>query len=330
MAVMLDGFRGEFEAFAARGVEPDQIWLWPYDQGGCACEACAPWGANGFLVASEAVARMARERFPGVKVILSTWLFDFQRDEGEWEGLARAFAEPPDWLDYVLADSHGADFPRYPLERGVPGGMPLLNFPEISMYGMFPWGGFGANPLPKRFQRLWDEAGDRLAGGFPYSEGIFEDINKAVESQFYWSDREAADTVREYAAYEFSPDVADDVAAAIGILEANHGTFPGVHPGRTDGPYEPPREAVIDAGARRAFDLLDRAQSRLTPRARSSWRWRILYLRAMIDREHFTNGGLPTGRCQDAFAELAAIYHADNAELAVLPPSRAALAKWQP
>ena len=66
------------------------------------------------------------------------------------------------------------------------GGLPLLNFPEISMWGNWPWGGVGANPLPARFQRLWDQVQHAVQGGFPYSEGIYEDMNKAVVAQFYW------------------------------------------------------------------------------------------------------------------------------------------------
>ena len=39
---------------------------------------------------------------------------------------------------------------------------------------------------PSRFQRLWNQVKRVVEGGFPYSEGIYEDINKAVVVQFYW------------------------------------------------------------------------------------------------------------------------------------------------
>ena len=127
--------------------------------------------------------------------------------EGEWQGLADALAKADRWVDYILADAH-EDFPRYPLDVGVPGNLPLLNFPEISMWGNWPWGGSGANPLPARFQRLWDQVKHVVQGGFPYSEGIYEDMNKAVVAQFYWDrDRSARETLEEYIAYEFGPGV---------------------------------------------------------------------------------------------------------------------------
>ena len=97
-----------------------------------------------------------------------------------------------------MADSH-TDFPRYPLERGVPGGLPLVNFPEISMWGQSPWGGYGANPLPARLERLWRQASGKLSGGFPYSEGIYEDINKVICARLCWDpDRPAIETVKEF------------------------------------------------------------------------------------------------------------------------------------
>ena len=85
-------------------------------------------------------------KLPRVRFILSTWTFD-SPPAGEWEGLAECLARDKSWVDYIQADAH-EDFPRYPLEKGVPGGLPLLNFPEISMWGQNPWGGYGANPLP--------------------------------------------------------------------------------------------------------------------------------------------------------------------------------------
>ena len=41
----------------------------------------------------------------------------------------------------AVVDDHG-NFPLWPLEHGGGklGGLPLLNFPEISMWGRGPWG----------------------------------------------------------------------------------------------------------------------------------------------------------------------------------------------
>ena len=102
----------------------------------------------------------------------------------------------------------------------VPGGFPLLSFPEISLWGGSPWGGFGANPLPTHYQDVWNVGKNSLAGGLPYSEGIYEDFNTVLFAQFFWQkDTPEASVVDEYIAYEFSPKVVPLVRRAIEILE---------------------------------------------------------------------------------------------------------------
>jgi hypothetical protein len=307
----------------------DLIGFWPYDEGGCACPNCAPWGANGFLSISQDLMRLARQYFPHIQSVLSTWTFDTP-PEGEWDGLARYLVEGNDWVDFILADAH-ENFPPYPLEKGVPGNLPLLNFPEISMWGLYPWGGFGATPQPVRFQRLWDSVKGNLAGGFPYSEGIFEDINKAIYTQFYWDpNRHALDTLNEYIAYEYSPEVAQEVQTMVVLIESNQ--------------KRAALEGWADLGeAQQAFALARQVDARLPGWAKTSWRWRTLYLRALLDNERYqaaVAAGLPlhpatdwgallhdSPTAQEAFRELIRIYHfpdssEDGFHARVRPPAK--------
>lgn len=292
-----EGVLGEF-----RDIGLDFLVSWPYDEGGCGCEECWPWGARGFLSISRDVSDIYRGLYPEGKFVLSTWVFDTP-PAGEWEGLSRAMAEDGSWVDYIMADSH-EDFPCYPLDHHVPGDHPLLSFPEISMWGMAPWGGYGANPLPGRCQRLWRQASDRLSGGFPYSEGIYEDINKVLYLQLCWDRKRSAEGIlKEYICAEFSPGVATDVLQAIRVLEENHC-----------------RDRIGDS-ALKACSLMEKADSRLSPRARYSWRWRVLLLRARIDRElHCGSGESGSPILARAFAELTEIYHAQEAFASVCPP----------
>lgn len=292
----------KFEAFKSIGL--DYWCIWPYDSGGCTCPECAPWGANGYLRMAEKVARAYRRSFPKGKVILSTWYFD-RWGIGEWDGITAKFnAKKPDWVDYILCDNF-EEYPRYPLERGAPGGLPMINFPDVSMYGQNPWGGYGANPHPGRLQKRWDETKTKLSGGFPYSEGIYEDINKVICSQLYWDpERPATDTVKEYAAFEFSPEVADDMTEIVRLFEKNH------------------LRDQIGESAVTAYQLLKKAETKLTPQARSAWRWRLFCIRAAIDQEMFRNSQ-GKGRAkvfEDAYEELLKISFAKNA-LSVLRPS---------
>ncbi len=289
--------------------------IWPYDQGGCTCAQCAPWGLNGYLKTAESVARMVRERFSTAKIVLSTWYFD-RFVKGEWAGLQEAFAKKkPDWVDYLMIDGYW-DFPAYPLEHGVPGGFPALNFAEISMATMFPWGGFGANPWPRKWQADYRKTKHLLDGGFPYSEGLYEDLNKVLQFQFGWSpDREASDIVREYAAGYFGPDQADDIVEAVLMMDEMSGLSMEETPeGLRFRHWNPPAKAEV------CFAIMDRVDRELPEGVRRSWRWRILWLRAALDAEIKRTGGLPSEAAAGYFRELVELYHAHQAEGAVHPP----------
>ena len=313
-----------FQAF--QGVGADYVVIWPYDQGGCTCSLCKPWGVNGYLTMAEPIAEMARRDFPGCKIILSTWYFD-KFTSGEWEGLEQKFGkEHPKWIDYILADEF-TGIRRYsgkPPAHRVPGGFPLVSFPEVSMWGAFPWGGFGANPLPTHHQDLWNVGKDSLAGGMPYSEGIFEDLNKVQYAQFFWQkDTPAGSIVDEYIAYEFSPKVVAPVRRAIEILETNYAR-------RAENLEKGDPRFVLEhsSGAEAALNLVRQADKQLSPRARASWRWRILYLRALIDDELVKNNFRVSPRCEEALQELTNIYYAQRADLAVSPPTKEAIERY--
>ena len=260
-------------------------------------------GRRGYPQLCRELSRRVRAKFPKAQIVLSTWTYDMPPC-GEWTGLTKALAADKSWLDYIQADAH-EDFPRYPLDKGVPGGLPLLNFPEISMWGQCPWGGYGANPLCGRLQRLWDQTARKLAGGFPYSEGIFEDLNEVICSQFYWDPaRGATETVKEYLAFEYSPDVAAALAAVVQTLEKNH------------------LRGHIGPAATAAFEAVRQADAKLTPQAKRAWRWRIFYLRALIDSELLARHGRMEGATlKAAFDELTRIYHAEHTHsMPVRPP----------
>lgn len=295
-----------------RDIGLDYYVTWPYDEGGCGCEKCVPWGARGYLDVSRLTADLACRRFPACKVILSTWCFEDENDAnpfGEWTGLEKALETDKSWIDGLMADGHDDYFPAYVLKDGAPGGLPLVNFPEISMFKLWPWGGYGVNPAPAHFQMLWNRIKAKATGGAPYSEGIFEDINKAIWAQFYWDPNQTAEeTVREYAAFEFAPEIADDALAIVRIFEQNH-----------------QRKSIKDS-ARRAFDLVLRSEGRLTEQARKSWRWRLFFLRALIDKEMFERHGKIQGEeIKAAFEEICRIYHVEKATWErVRPPAMVA------
>lgn len=247
----------------------DYVISWPYDEGGCGCEKCKPWGARGFCELSTKMFQEVKHFYPECKLILSTWYFDHPINEGEYEGLWPRLKGDMSYVDYLMVDAHGA-FPEYPLTHEVI--KPMLNFPEISMWGVMPWGGRGANPLPKRFQKFWDSSKHVLSGGLPYSEGMYEDISKIQCVSYYWTpDRHYRDILAEYINYEYSCDVIDEVLEMMELIEENHVRVYGV------------KQPNMDA-CNRAEEIARSVNERLGERAKKSWRWRLLYIRAIMDK----------------------------------------------
>lgn len=291
----------------------DYLWMWPYDQGGCACPDCAPWGANGFLKASEQLARLYHERFPDGKRWLSTWLIDQVKAGGEYDGIFRYVREKqPDWFDGYIIGTHGDWIPKPLLERPFIERYPMAAFPEISMYRMSPWGAHGANPLPEFNTRLAAKLRGNVIGGWPYSEGIYEDLNKWYWCRFFWNPDVATDeALAEYASYYLDPEIASDAVRMFYLMEQTHARS-GWHVENL-------------TGAEEVWRLAQSIDQRLPPWAKSSWRWRILYIRAAIDgilRERGIGDAAAREKLRLLCDELVAIYHAENTFIRppALPP----------
>ena len=177
------------------------------------------------------------------------------------------------------------------------------------MYSMNPWGGFGANPLPDYCARLGADMRGRIAGGWPYSEGIYEDLNKFFWAQYDWNpDRAEDDVLAEYAAYYLSPEAAGDAVRLFHLLEKTHTR----------------RGWLVRnlAQADEAWALAQAIDARLSPWARKSWRWRILYCRAAIDHILKEQGYLDDAAhaaLKPFCDEVARIYHAEKT--GIRPPA---------
>jgi len=70
-----------------------------------------------------------------------------------------------------------------------------------------------------------------------------------------------------------------------------------------------------------AYADVQRADAAMPDWARQCWRWRILYLRTLLDAELKANGGKPTRCCLEAFRELNQLYFVtDQTERVVRAP----------
>jgi len=288
----------------------DYICYWPYDQGGCTCIDCAPWGANGFMKLYPAFKDLVSELMPETKIIISTWYFD-KYCPGEWDAFYQKIGNGlPEGASYIMSFFFNGEMPPVLNEKGIPEGVKFIDFPEISMYSCTPWGGFGASALPGFLERTNEKSGMLYSGGFPYSEGIFEDLNKYISLTYYSGRFEnTSDAVRAYVKQEFcvDGDAADELTEAILMSEK---TLPRERV-RKEG--EPLRVVIADTGLIPAVFRIFSKYDRLLPEAiRRGSKFRLWYLRALIDKELLENDGYPirSGLCQSALEELLSIYHA--------------------
>lgn len=327
-------WRKQLEQYTDIGM--DYVFSWPYDEGGCGCEKCRPWGGNGYLKYTNAIHDEVVKFYPNAKVIVSTWLFDTPEDEGEYESLYKRLEGDMQYVDYLMIDAHDR-FPRYPLEHEVI--KPIVNFPEISMWKLIPWGGRGANPQLKRFQGFWDETKHLIQGGMPYSEGVYDDILKVLFAGYYWEpDKNYREIMAEYINYEYASDVYDEVLEVMELIEDNH-----------VGVAELREPDMVKA--ERAVKLAENVDLCLGERAKKSWRWRILYIRAQIDLmtnqyyvDHYygTEKGLydvrhtpeeylaDNEKAQEFLQELCRIYHcvsANGENFPTLPPVKGGIVR---
>ena len=279
--------RARFASLKRRGVEDlDCVRFWPYDEGGCGCDKCHPWGANGFLKIVDALMPEIRRQFPSAKTMVSTWYFT----QLDWSGFYKWLEKTPNRPDYVLADDYGPyRFPTYPVEHDLPEGVKLVTFPEISMNMRYPWGGYGAVCYPEYIRDRYRQTKGRACGFSCYSEGIYEDLNKVLTCGIYTSPSNSLEeTCDQYARYELGLKDGRRLAELVRAFEKNL-LF----------------ERISPAVAVNALQTAEAIDDEMLPRFRTAWRWRELYLRAVIDFEASRPGGsLHTAASDAAFAEL--------------------------
>jgi len=298
---------------ALKDAHPDYVVFGAYDQGGCTCAECAPWGSNGFIRCVKALIPLFKEYWPNTRFIPSLWQFGtFTGNEVEFEGFKAALNNNElEDVDYLISEPQYAS---YPFEKGMP--RPLLNFPEISMYQAYPWGGYGGNPLPKLLQGLWDKNGDKLEGGLPYSEGFFEDLNKVICLRHYRDNQNAFDTVREYLQWEFGLegelleevfqavcDMEDTLERKFNWRDTTDHTVRLLHPEKV---------ATIEAA-------VIKADAQLPAPVRGSKRWKLIYLRGIIDAELARAGFVRNQRLMELFMQVADLYYLHDAKECVRP-----------
>lgn len=262
----------------------DFITIWSYDEGGCSCDKCWPWGGKGFYNMAHRISKYLRSRYPKIEIFLATWHFGItELQNGEWEllyeNLQKDAEKGDNWADYLLLetrDEHPSVF--YPVEHGNPTEhTKLLTFPEISMCGITPWGGFGAICTPKLIAHQESPFTPHCNGGYIYTEGIFDDINKALILDLYW-DRNTTveETLSDYCGYEFKGIDASDLITLVTLIEKSHLCT-------NCNALKPCNLSDCDD----AWKLAEKINKAASPETKDYWKWRIIYIRAYLDKVRY-------------------------------------------
>lgn len=259
------------------------------------------------------IAKLFLLHFPAAEIAVSM-NGTLSNSHSGWDEFARLLSDNRKYIDYLIYDTSGESYSPASLKNGVPAGLPMLSFAELSRHATFPWGGYGMNPFPHRLQQIWDANKSLSIGGMPYSEGIFDDINKIVCAQFFWDDRPAVETVRDYISYYFGSNVVVELSRVVAVMER---TIPHALAKRKVNTID----MLVTDGVEEAFFLAKKAETQMTAYARNNWRWRLFFIRTFIDLELTAHEMEITELCNSAFRELEYFYHAQQADECLRPPT---------
>jgi hypothetical protein len=242
----------------------DVFVLWPYDPGGCGCPRCVHasgrWGRK-FLDIGPQIAAVAGRASPGTRVFVSTWYMD----DAERRMVYQQCDAGADWFQGVMTQT------EHVREHALPLRYERLTFPEISMFDCYftSYGCNGANPAPGRMARQARDVAAAGSGTTLYSEGLYEDVNKAVWAGLLWDpNREVDDILAEYGRWYFG---AEQAGATVNLLHGLEQTW-----GAKRLQQAPPEEVRrLEREARRLGAAVKHRDGRE--------RWRALYDRARID-----------------------------------------------
>jgi|YelNatPaOPRAMG01_1025707.scaffolds.fasta_scaffold59431_1 hypothetical protein len=180
--IILENYDELFKDLAKSGINLDAVTYAAYDFGGCACRKCNPWIVT-FAELCREIHDVAAKYFPRVEMRFCCWWWD-SKDHN-------LFA---DWVDkHIPGEVKGmALWIKY--DEDKPASVPPGRLPEECGEAYFihvgysddradndVYGQWGPVVAPNRIPRTLENLKKARGEGFmAYSEGIFDDVNKAI------------------------------------------------------------------------------------------------------------------------------------------------------
>ncbi len=179
-ALMLDNARRMFEDLAAQGIPLSSLSGFAFDYGGCNCADCRPWIVTFGKLFAE-VLDLGQRYFPGIAGRLVGWWWT--QEEHAWFKEWADAAQPGRFLSLAAHIPYGDLAPgeQLPLPQGCePHAFVHIGYADQAeprdVYG--PWGPVIApQRIPATVATLEAQG---YQGFMAYSEGIFDDVNKAL------------------------------------------------------------------------------------------------------------------------------------------------------
>jgi len=211
-----------FETLVRQMKRLDALWIPGGDPGHTAPKLLFP------LVAREA--EILHRYHPQARVYISAQ----GMDAAQYEDFYRLLATPPAWLSGVFFGPQSRDSFEQQRAR-IPASVPMLFYPDIAhtMHAQFPvrqWdpafalteGREPIDPRPEDEGLIYRHFAPLHAGFVTYSEGVNDDVNKMLWSQWGWDETIPAETILEdYARLYAGPAHVHSFAAALIRLEEN-------------------------------------------------------------------------------------------------------------
>jgi hypothetical protein len=236
------------------------------------------------------------QHHPGARIWISLQGFNPEEVDYFYNWLSQ---HEPAWLGGVVA---GPSSPPIPETRArLPKRYGLRHYPDIThtvrcQYPV-PWwdpafaftlGREPINPQPLYYSCIHNAFAPYTDGFLTYSDGIHDDVNKAVWSALGWDPAtNMRNLIIEYCRLFFRPEIAEEAADAIFALERNW-----------EGPL------ATNGGVDATLALWQQLEAK-TPELHNNWRWQCCLLRAYYDAYTRHRLMYETGLEQQAYAALA-------------------------
>ncbi len=181
-SIILKNYDELFRELAESSIRLDAVTYAAYDFGGCACRKCNPWIVT-FAELCKEIHGVAAEYFPGVKMRFCCWWWN-PKDHN-------LFAE---WADKHMPGEVESMALWIKYGEDKPGTVPPGRLPEECREAYFihigysdnradndVYGQWGPVVAPSRITRTLETLKSVHGEGFmAYSEGVFDDVNKAI------------------------------------------------------------------------------------------------------------------------------------------------------